>query len=162
MGGSPLTTQSIEARLAELGIILPTGSDPAANYANVVQVRELLFVSGKGPSGTDGVTPKGKLGGEYTTEQGYQFARQAGIEVLAVLKDTLGSLDRVKRFVKVQGFVNAEPHFDEHHKVLNGCSDLLVEVFGERGRHARSVLGANSLRGNLPIVIDTIVEVEVD
>lgn len=157
-----MSTPSIEAKLAELGITLPVASEPAARYANVVQVRELLFVSGKGPRGDQGVSPRGKLGKEYTTEQGYQFARQAGIEVLAVLKAELGSLDRIRRFVKVQGFVNAEPHFDQHHKVLNGCSDLFIEVFGDRGRHARSVLGANSLRDNLPIVIDTIVEVVDD
>ncbi|MBX3085678.1 MAG: RidA family protein [Anaerolineae bacterium] len=157
-----MSTPSIEDRLAELGIVLPSASEPAARYANVVQVRELLFVSGKGPRGDQGVSPSGKLGKEYTTEQGYQFARQAGLEVLAVLKAELGSLDRIRRFVKVQGFVNAEPHFDQHHKVLNGCSDLFIEVFGDRGRHARSVLGANSLRDNLPIIIDTIVEVVDD
>ena len=113
-------------------------------------------MSGKGPSGH----PKGKLGQEYTTEQGYDFARDVGIEVLAVLKDTLGSLDRVKRVVKVQGFVNSTPAFEEHHKVLNGFSDLMFEFFDDKGNHARSVLGAASVRDNLPIIVDSIFQVE--
>jgi enamine deaminase RidA (YjgF/YER057c/UK114 family) len=151
---------SAEERLQALGIVLPVASSPAAKYANYVEVNGLLFVSGKAPGATGGVFPKGKLGAEFTTEQGYEYARQAGIEVLAVLKSALGSLDNVKRVVKIQGFINAAPHFDQHHLVLNGCSDLMIEVFGERGIHARSVLGASSLRDNLPIVIDSIFEVE--
>src|SRR5690606_26260335 len=131
----------------------------AARYANFVEVNGLLFVAGKGPAGRNGVKPKGKLGKEFTTQEGYQYAREAGIEVLAVLKSALGSLDKVKRVVKIQGFVNADPSFDEHHKVLDGCSDLMFEVFGERGAHARSVMGAVSLRDNLPIVIDSIFSV---
>lgn len=152
-----MSEQTIADRLKQLGIVLPEASDPAAKYANFVKVNGLLFVSGKGPAGK----PKGKLGKEYTTDEGYQFARQAGLEVLAVLKSALGSLDKVKRVVKVQGFVNAEPSFEEHHKVLNGCSDLLLEVFGDdKGLHARSVFGAVSVRDNLPIIIDSIFEVE--
>ncbi|EFM10610.1 Endoribonuclease L-PSP [Paenibacillus curdlanolyticus YK9] len=142
-------------RLNAMGITLPEASGPAAQYANYVQVNNLLFVSGKGPTGN----PQGKLGSEYTTEEGYQYARQAGIEVLAVVRAALGSLERVKRVVKIQGFVNATPAFEEHHKVLNGCSDLMLDVFGERGTHARSVLGAVSVRENLPIIIDSIFEV---
>jgi enamine deaminase RidA (YjgF/YER057c/UK114 family) len=115
-----------------------------------------MFVSGKGPSGH----PKGKLGEAFTTEEGYQFARQAGLEILAVVRTALGSLDKVRRVVKAQGFINSCPEFEEHAKVLNGFSDLMDEVFGEKGSHARSVLGAASLRGNLPIVIDSIFEVE--
>lgn len=147
---------SVEERLQALGIILPPASSPAAKYANTVEVNGLLFVSGKAPA-TD---QRGKLGAEFTTEQGYEFARLAGIEVLALVKAALGSLDRVKRVVKIQGFINAAPTFDQHHLVLNGCSELMFEVFGERGSHARSVLGASSLRDNLPIVIDSIFEVE--
>lgn len=153
---------SPEDNLKALGIVLPPASSPAAKYANCVEVNGLLFVSGKGPMGRDGVKPKGKLGREYTTLEGYQFARQAGIEVVAVLKSALGSLDRVKRVVNVQGFVNATPEFEDHHLVLNGCSELLVEVFGEAGIHARSVMGAVSLRDNLPIVVNTIIEVVRD
>ncbi|MFD2115179.1 RidA family protein [Paenibacillus yanchengensis] len=95
----------------------------------------LLFVSGKGPTGN----PKGKLGKDFTTEEGYEFARQTGIEILAVLKSALGSLEKVNKVVKIQGFVNAEPTFEERHKVLNGCSDLMLDVFGEKGIHTRAV-----------------------
>lgn len=136
-----MSTDTIEKRLAELGIVLPETSNPAGKYTNFVQVNGLLFVSGKAPSGNNGIKPKGKLGKEFTTAEGYHYARQAGIEVLAVLKSALGSLDKIKRVVKIQGFVNADPQFEEHPKVLDGCSDLMIEVFGERGIHARSVLG---------------------
>jgi enamine deaminase RidA (YjgF/YER057c/UK114 family) len=151
-----MINRTIEEKLKSLGIVLPNASNPAAKYANFVIVNGLMFVSGKGPSGN----PKGKLGKEYTTEQGYDFARNTGIEVIAVLKEALGSLDKVKRVVKVQGFVNAEPLFEEHHKVLNGFSDLMFEVFGDNGSHARSVFGAVSVRDNLPIIVDSIFEVE--
>jgi enamine deaminase RidA (YjgF/YER057c/UK114 family) len=154
-----MANATIEERLAALGIVLPAASNPAANYTNVVQAGGLLFVSGKGPLAVQGVYPKGKLGREYTTEEGYQFARSAGIQVLAVVKEALGSLDQVRRVVRIHGAVNAEPHFEEHHKVLNGCSDLMAEVFGERGVHARSVTGVVSLRDNLPIVVESIFEV---
>ncbi|WP_454190114.1 RidA family protein [Paenibacillus sp. Marseille-Q7038] len=148
--------QSIEAKLKEMNISLPPSSNPAAQYTNYVIVNGIMFVSGKGPSGQ----PKGKLGSTYTTQEGYEFARTTGIEILAVLKEALGSLDKVKRVAKIQGFVNAEPSFEEHHKVLNGTSDLMYEVFGEKGVHARSVLGAVSVRDNLPIIVDSIFEVE--
>lgn len=154
--GEPKIADSIESRLEQLGIVLPAASEPAAKYANYVMVNGLLFVSGKGPAGH----PKGKLGRDYTTEEGYHYARLTGIEVLAVLRDALGSLDLVKRVVKAQGYVNAVPEFEEHHKVLNGFSDLMLEVFGEKGLHARSVLGANSLRNNLPVIVDSIFQVE--
>ncbi len=151
-----MNPQSIEHKLAQLNIVLPNASEPAAKYANYVIVNGLMFVSGKGPSGN----PKGKLGMDFSTQEGYQFARLAGVEVLAVVKSALGSLDKVKRVVKVQGFVNASPHFEEHHKVLNGFSDLMIDVFGEKGLHARSVLGAVSVRENLPIIVDSIFQVE--
>jgi enamine deaminase RidA (YjgF/YER057c/UK114 family) len=145
----------IEKRLEELGISLPPASNPAGAYTNVVQVGSLVFVAGKGPTTTH---PRGKLGAEFTTEQGIQFAREAGLEVLAILQAHFGTLDAIKRVVKIQGYVNATPEFDEHHKVLNGCSELMIEVFGENGAHVRSVLGASSLRDNLPLVVDTIFE----
>lgn len=154
-----MAVESVEKRLAELGIVLPQPSDPLGNYTNVVEVNGLLFVSGKGPTGSGGQPPSGKIGLTYTTTEGYQFARQTGIEILAVLKDAVGSLDNIKRVVKIQGFLNADPQFAEHPKVLDGCSDLMVEVFGDRGKHARSVLGAMSLRGDIPIMIDSIFEV---
>lgn len=154
--GTEVADRIIADRLEGLGIVLPSASEPAAKYANYVIVNGLCFVSGKGPAGH----PKGKLGQDFTTEEGYHFARQTGIEILAVLESALGSLDKVKRVVKIQGFVNADPLFEEHHKVLNGCSDLMLEVFGDKGSHARSVLGAVSVRDNLPVIIDSIFEVD--
>jgi len=150
---------SIDERLDELGIELPPASNPAANYANCVQTGNLLFVSGKGPLPREGAPPKGKLGREFSVEDGYAFARLTALDILAAVKLELGSLDRVQRVVKLQGFVHATPDFEEHPKVLNGASDLMVEVFADRGVHARSVLGATSLRGGLPIVIESIFEV---
>jgi enamine deaminase RidA (YjgF/YER057c/UK114 family) len=150
----------IDERLTELGIRLPPASNPAANYTNCVQTGSLLFVSGKGPLPQEGAPPKGKLGGDFSTEDGYEFARLTALDILAAVKLELGSLDRVQRVVKLQGFVNATPDFEEHPKVLNGASDLMVEVFRERGVHARSVLGATSLRASLPLVIEAIFEVE--
>jgi enamine deaminase RidA (YjgF/YER057c/UK114 family) len=150
---------SIESRLAELGIVLPKASSPAAKYANFVQVDKLLFVAGKGASEFEVQTLKGKLGRDYTTKEGYQFARQVGIEILAVLQAGFG-LDAIERVVKLQGFINASPEFEEHHKVLDGCSELMVEVFGEKGSHARSVFGAVSLRDNLPVIVDSIFQLK--
>ena len=146
---------SIDARLQELGITLPEASNPAANYTNCVRAGDLLFVSGKGPLPVDGSPPRGKLGAEFTTEQGYAFARSTGLDILAAVRLELGDLDRVERVVRLQGFVNATAEFEEHPQVLNGCSDLMVEVFGERGVHARSVLGAISVRANLPVIIES-------
>ena len=150
----------IEDRLIELEIRLPPASNPAANYTNCVQTGSLLFVSGKGPLPQEGAPPKGKLGREYSTKDGYEFARLTALDILAAVKLELGSLDRVRSVVKLQGFVNATSDFEEHPKVLNGASDLMVEVFSERGVHARSVLGAVSLRAGLPIIIESVFEVE--
>jgi enamine deaminase RidA (YjgF/YER057c/UK114 family) len=156
-----LEKQSAEARLKELKIDLGTVSAPVANYVNAVRTGTLLFLSGKGPrAGADGKRPKGKLGREYTVEQGYQQARTVGLDLLAVMRSELGSLDRVKRVVKVLGMVNAMPDFEDPPKVINGCSDLFVEVFGERGKHARSAVGMSSLPMGIPVEIECIVEVE--
>lgn len=149
-------TVCAEERLQQLGISLPKAGSPAAKYANYVIVNGLMYVSGKGPSGQ----PRGKLGEHYTTEQGYEYARLTGIEVLSVLREGLGSLDKVKRVVKVQGFINATTDYEEHHMVLNGFSDLMLEVFGDQGIHARSVFGAVSLRDQLPVIVDSIFQVE--
>ncbi len=150
---------SAEKRIKELGIALPSGTSPAANYANAVRTGNLLFIAGKAPLPESGALPKGKLGREYSLDDGYRFARSAALDLIAVMRAELGSLDRVARVVEVQGFVNATDEFEEHAKVLNGCSDLLVEVFGERGVHARSVFGASSLRGGLPVILKAVVEV---
>ena len=150
---------NIENRLVELSIELPIASDPQGSYCNCVRTGNLLYVSGKGPMAGLKIIPKGKLGREYTTEQGYEFARATGLDILAAVKLELGSLDKVTRVIKLQGFVNATPDFEQHPKVLDGCSDLMAEVFGENGVHARSVFGAVSVRADLPIIIDSIFEV---
>jgi enamine deaminase RidA (YjgF/YER057c/UK114 family) len=150
---------SAEQRLRDLGIALPAGSAPAANYANAVRTGNLLFIAGKAPLPENGKLPKGRLGREFSVEDGYRFARSAAIDLIAVMRAELGSLDKVARVVEVQGFLNATPEFEDHAKVLNGCSDLLVEVFQAKGVHARSVLGASSLRGGLPVILKAVVEV---
>jgi len=150
-----------ERRLKELGLQLRPVSPPVANYVNAVRAGNLLYLAGKGgPPGADGKRPKGKLGREFTVEQGYQHARDTGLEILAVIRSELGSLDRVKRIVKVLGMVNAVPEFEDHPKVINGCSDLLVQVFGERGKHARSAVGMGSLPMQIPVEIEVIVEID--
>ena len=150
---------SAERRLKDLGIDLGAVSAPVANYVNAVRTGNLLFLAGKGPRAVDGKRPQGKVGREYTAEQAYQHARTVGLDLLAVMRAELGSLDRVKRVVKLLGMVNAVPEFQDHPKVINGCSDLFVEVFGEQGRHARSAVGMGSLPGGIPVEIEAIVEV---
>ena len=151
---------SAEKRIREMGIELPAAGAPAANYVSAVQSGSLLFLAGKGPATVDGVRPAGKLGREFTVEQGYGFARSVGLGLLAVMREELGSLDRVKRVVKLLGMVNCTPEFGDSPKVINGCSDLLVEVFGESGRHARSAVGMCSLPFGIPVEIEGIVEVK--
>lgn len=147
-----------EENLKQLGITLPSDTPPAANYTNAVRSGNLMFLAGKGPQIEDGKLPKGRLGEAFSTADGYRFARSTAINLIAVMKAELGSLDKVARIVEVQGFVNTVPEFEDHAKVLDGCSDLLVAVFEERGVHARSVLGASSLRSGLPIVIKVVIE----
>jgi enamine deaminase RidA (YjgF/YER057c/UK114 family) len=151
---------SAEKRLKALKIDLGPVSAPVANYVNAVRTGKLLYLAGKGgPPGPDGKRPQGKLGREFTVEQGYQQARVTGLELLAVMRHELGSLDKVKRVVKLLGMVNAVPEFADHPKVINGCSDLFVEVFGERGKHARSAVGMGSLPMQIPVEIEVIVEI---
>lgn len=149
-----------EARLAQLGIALPPAPPPVASYVNAVRTGNLLFVSGKGPLPVDGKLPAGRVGVEFTVEEGYRLARSTGLALLATLRAELGSLDRVRRIVKVLGLVAAPPDFGDHPKVINGCSDLLVEVFGEAGRHARSAVGVSSLPFVTPVEIELVAEVE--
>ncbi len=151
---------SAEKRLRQLGIDLGKVSSPVANYVNAVRTGNLLFLSGKGPRAVNGVRPRGKVGRDYTAEEAYQHARTVGLDLLAVMRAELGSLDRVKRVVKLLGMVNAVPEFEDHPKVINGCSDLFVEVLGEAGRHARSAVGMGSLPMGIPVEIECIVEVE--
>jgi len=150
---------SAEKQLKALRLDLGKVSAPVANYVNAVQTGNLLYLAGKGPRPVNGVRPKGKLGREYVVEQGYEFARTVGLDLLAVMRAELGSLDRVKRVVKVLGMVNAIPDFEDQPKVINGCSDLFVQVFGDKGRHARSAVGMGSLPMGIPVEIEVIVEV---
>jgi enamine deaminase RidA (YjgF/YER057c/UK114 family) len=150
----------IEKRLKELKIELPAASSPVANYVNAVRTGNLLYLAGKGPLQPNGANITGKVGQDLSLEQGYQAARLVGINQLAVLKAELGSLDRVKRIVKVLGMVNCGPDFTDHPKVINGFSDLMVEVFGEKGKHARSAVGMPSLPSNIAVEIELIVEIE--
>jgi enamine deaminase RidA (YjgF/YER057c/UK114 family) len=150
---------TIEQRLKDHGIVLPPGTAPAANYVNAVLTGNLLFIAGKAPLPENGSLPKGKLGREFSAQDGYRFARSATLNLVAVMKAELGSLERVVGIVEVQGFLNAVDDFEDHAQVLNGCSDLLVEIFEEKGLHARSVLGASSLRDGLPIILKAVVEV---
>ena len=151
---------SAEQRLKELGIDLGTVSTPVANYVNAVRTGNLLFLAGKGPRADEhGCRPMGKLGRDLSVEQGYQAARSVGLDLLAVMRTELGSLDKVKRVVKVLGMVNAVPELTDHPKVINGCSDLFVEVLGEAGKHARSAVGMGSLPMGIPVEIECIVEV---
>jgi enamine deaminase RidA (YjgF/YER057c/UK114 family) len=148
----------IDKRLEELGIVLPRATGPQANYVNAVCTGDLLFLAGKGPYKPDGTLHKGKVGHDVTVEEAYQHARLVGLHLLATLKAELGELDRVVRIVKVLGMVNAVPEFENHPEVINGCSDLFVEVFGDRGRHTRSAVGMASLPRNITVEIEAVVE----
>lgn len=149
-----------EAKLKELGIELSTPGAPVANYVNAVQTGNLLFLAGKGPNKPEGGYVTGKVGQDLTVEQGYEAARLTAISQLSVLKAELGNLNRVKRIVKVLGMVNCGPDFGNQPEVINGFSDLMVEVFGERGKHARAAVGMNSLPRNTSVEIEMIVEIE--
>jgi enamine deaminase RidA (YjgF/YER057c/UK114 family) len=152
---------SMEQRLKELGLTLPQVGGPLGNYVHAKRVGNLLYLSGKGPPDSPGGTmPKGKLGAGMSIDEGYRHARGVGLVLIAAIKDALGGdLDRVEDIVKVLGMVNAASDFEDHPKVVNGCSDLFVEVFGERGRHARSAVGMSSLPGGIPVEIEVIVAV---
>ena len=146
---------SYEARLIELGIDLPELGAPLGNYVHAVQIGNTLYLAGKGPSDSFG-----KVGADVTVEQAYADARETGLLLLAAIKEALGSLDQVSRVVKVFGMVNAAPDFGDQPAVINGCSDLFVEVFGENGRHARSAVGMGSLPGRITVEIEAIIEVK--
>jgi enamine deaminase RidA (YjgF/YER057c/UK114 family) len=140
-------------KLTAIEASLPPVPDPGGNYVHAVRTGNHLYLAGKG------VHVSGKVGREFTKEQAYQFARETGLQLLAVIKQELGGLRRVRRVVKVLGMVNATPEFGDHPFVINGCSDLFVEVFGEAGRHARSAVGMASLPFNIPVEIEAIIEV---
>lgn len=156
---APEASYDPEARLKELNITLPSPPQPVANYVNGVRAGNLIFLAGKGPRYADGREITGKLGQDVTIEQGYEGARLTAINQMAVLKDMLGDLNKVKRIVKVLGMVNCDPSFVDQPKVINGFSDLMVEVFGDRGRHARAAVGMASLPRGQAVEIELIVEV---
>ncbi|HET9744656.1 MAG TPA: RidA family protein [Chitinophagaceae bacterium] len=152
--------QDAETRLKEKGITLNEPSKPVANYVNAVRVGNLLYLAGKGPTKPDGTLITGKVGKDLTIEQGYEAARLTAINHLSVIKSELGSLNKVKRVVKVLGMVNCTDDFKDQPKVINGYSDLMVEIFGDRGKHARSAVGMNALPSNIAVEVEVIIEVE--
>src|SRR5262249_41850135 len=150
---------SANARIAELKLELPPAPKPVAVYKPLVVVDKLAYVSGHGPVRVDKTLITGRVGADLTLEQGKAAARQVGLAILATLRDQLGSLDRVKRLVKTLGMVNSAPDFPDHPKVINGFSELMVEVFGpENGIGARSAVGMGSLPGNIAVEIEAIFE----
>jgi enamine deaminase RidA (YjgF/YER057c/UK114 family) len=153
----------VEKKLAEMGLSLPPSPSPVANYVPAVRSGDLLFVSGHGPAFVkDGKIEyiRGKLGKDLTVEQGYEAARQVMLNILQSIKGVIGDLDKVRRIVKVLGFVNCTEDFPDQPKVINGASDLLVALYGERGRHARSAVGMQQLPFGIAVEIEMVVEVE--
>ena len=152
---------SAEAKIAEMNLELPPAPKPAGVYKPLVTMGDACYVSGHGPLKPDGSMFVGRVGSEVDQQTGYDAARQTGLAILATLRSGLGSLDRVKRVIKVLGMVNAEPDFQQHPAVINGCSELFAEVFGEEnGVGARSAVGMGSLPGNISVEIEAIFEIE--
>ena len=152
---------NIDDRIAKLGITLPDAQSPVANYVPSVRTGNLIYLSGLGPANRpDGSVPNGKLGQDLNTEQGYEAARLVGVNMLARIKEAVGGdFNKVKRVVKLLSMVNSTADFTDHPQVANGCSDLMTEVFGDNGKHARSAVGMANLPGNIPVEIEVIVEV---
>lgn len=159
-GTVPRPHASPYERLAALGIKLPAAPAPIANFVTHVQEGKLLFLSGQGPNHADGRSHTGKVGAGVSVEEAYQHARLTGINLIAVMQDALGDLTRVRRVVKLFGMVNAAPDFAQHPAVINGCSDLFIEVFGDGGVHARSAVGQGSLPGQITVEIEAIVAID--
>lgn len=151
---------SAEARLKELGLVLPNVPAPVANYVPFRIGGNLLFLSGQGPRDDNGAMLTGKVGAEVTVEEAYRRARRIGLQLLSATRQALGSLDRVEAVLKVLGMVNAVPDFKDHPKVINGCSDLFVEVLGDAGRHARSAVGMGSLPNQISVEIEAILAIK--
>ena len=144
-------------RLAALGIVLPAAPSPIANFVTHVAEGKLLFLSGQGPTEANGTLHTGKVGADVSVEAAYEHARLTGINLIAVMQAALGDLGRVRRVVKLLGMVNATPDFADHPAVINGCSDLMNDVFGERGVHARSAVGFGSLPNQITVEIEAVV-----
>jgi len=155
-----LFAQTPEEKLKSLNIVLPAPSSPVANYVKYAKTGNLIFLSGHGPVKADGSYITGKLGLDLSIEEGYAAARQTGISLLSTLKNAAGDLSKVKRIVKVLGMVNGTDSFTDQPKVINGFSDLMVAIFGDKGRHARSAVGMSSLPMNMAVEIEMVVEVD--
>ena len=149
---------TIESRLAELVVTLPTPATPAANYVSFVESRGTLYLSGQLPNGPNGLAVKGKLGRDLDIDAAREGARLCAINLLAQAKAALGDLDRISRIVKLTGFVNSDPDFGDQPKVMNGASDFMVEVFGDKGRHARSSVGVAALPFGAGVEVEAIIE----
>lgn len=155
-----LFAQTPEQKIKQLEIELPQIPESLGSYQDMVRVGNLVFLSGRGPLKADGKYITGKVGQDLTTNEGYQAARLTAINQLAILKQTFGSLDKIKRIIKVNGYVHTADSFTEQSKVMNGFSDLLIEVFGEQGKHARTSVGVFTLPQNMAIEVEMIVEVK--
>ena len=158
--GFNLYAQNPDQKLNQLGIQLPKVPESLGSYTDFVKVGNLVFLSGRGPLKSDGKYITGKVGQDLSTEEGYQAARLSAINQLAVLKQAFGSLDKIKRIVKVNGYVNTADSFTEQSKVINGFSDLLIEVFGNQGKHARTSVGVFTLPQNMAVEVEMIVEMK--
>ena len=152
--------QSVEQKLTSMGLALTPPTKPVANYVKAVRTGNLIFLAGHVSTRADGSPITGKLGKDLTLEHGYEAAKATTVSLLSTLKAELGNLDRIRRIVKVTGFVNSTPDFPDQPKVINGCSDLLVALFGEQGKHARSAVGMAALPSNYAVEIEMVVEVE--
>jgi enamine deaminase RidA (YjgF/YER057c/UK114 family) len=157
LDGAKERVVKVEQRLRELGIELPEPVNPVATYVRYVQTGNLLFIAGTGPTDS---APRGKVDAEVSVEQAYQVAREVGLQILATAKAALGDLDRITRVVKVLGMVNSSPDFDRQPQVINGCSDLFVEVLGDKGYHTRSAVGMGALPSRIAVEIECTFEVE--
>ena len=151
---------NIEAKIEKLGLQLPSPAKPVANYVPAVRTGSLVFLSGHGPMREDGSLITGKLGSDLKVEEGYEAAKRVALGLVGSLKGLIGDLDKVTRIVKLLGMVNCESTFKDHPQVINGASDFLVEVFGDKGKHARSAVGMNALPFNISVEIEMVVEVE--
>ncbi len=151
---------TIEARLAELGVTLPVPVAPQANYVPVVRTGNLLFIAGQIPIGPNGIEYVGKVGAEFSVEEGAACARLCAINILAQTKSAIGDLDKVVRVVKLTGMINSTPDFIQQSQVVNGCSDFIVDVFGDKGRHARTSVSVASLPFGVAVEVEAVIEVE--
>lgn len=158
-GTKTMTAMTTADRIQSLGLVLPPVPAPIANFVSWRRSGQILYLSGQGPRDASGSVIKGKLGRNYSVDRGYADARQVGLQLLSTIQQAVGSLDHVEGVLKIFGMVNAEPDFHDHPKVINGCSDLLVEVLGDRGRHARSAVGMGSLPNGMSVEIEAIVEI---